>query len=51
VCDNVFNMIQKEMDKAYQLMSENKTRETEALAWAEDTVGEITDEPWRSLIV
>ena len=33
-----------ELDAAYREMAEDKARETEALEWAEGTIGDVADE-------
>jgi predicted CopG family antitoxin len=35
------HVITDELDAAYKLMAEDKTRETEALAWTEALIGDI----------
>jgi predicted CopG family antitoxin len=38
------HVIDKEIEVAYQRMSQDESREAEALEWIEGTLGEITDE-------
>ena len=38
------HVINKEIEVAYQRMSQDEDREAEALAWIEGTLGEISDE-------
>jgi hypothetical protein len=37
-------VLDKELDAAYRQMAHEETREAEALAWAEATVGDVADE-------
>jgi hypothetical protein len=37
-------VVGKDLDVAYQQMAREEARETEALAWAEATVGDVADE-------
>jgi predicted CopG family antitoxin len=37
-------VLNKDLDAAYRQMAQEETRETEALAWAEATVGDVADE-------
>lgn len=37
----------QELDAAYRQMAEDEARETEALQWAEGTVGDMRDEALR----
>ena len=38
------HVIDKDIEAAYQRMSQDEDREAEALAWIEGTLGEISDE-------
>ncbi len=35
-----------DLERAYAEMAQNKVRESEALEWAEGTLGDIADEAW-----
>jgi hypothetical protein len=37
-------VVEKDLEVAYQHMAQEEARETEALAWAEATVGDVADE-------
>jgi hypothetical protein len=39
------HILAHELEAAYQQMAQDETREAEALAWAEATVGDVSDEP------
>lgn len=39
------HVIDLELEAGYQAMAADEARETEAEEWAEDTVGDVTDEP------
>lgn len=38
------HVLNREMDAAYRQMAQDEARETEALEWAEATVGDVSDE-------
>lgn len=38
------HVIDEELEAAYQQMAEDERRESEALEWAEGTVGDVADE-------
>jgi hypothetical protein len=37
-------VVGKDLEVAYRQMAQDEARESEALAWSEDTVGDVTDE-------
>ena len=39
------HLLAQSLEAAYQQMAQDETREAEALAWAEATVGDVSDEP------
>ena len=39
------HILAHELAAAYQQMAQDETREAEALAWAEATVGDVSDDP------
>lgn len=39
------HVIDLELEAGYQAMAADEARETEAEEWAEDTVGDVADEP------
>ena len=39
------HVIPKQLEEAYRQMAADEKREAEALEWAEDTVGDVGDEP------
>ena len=38
-------VLRKSLEAAYQQMAEDEARESEALEWAEATLGDVSDEP------
>ena len=40
------HVIYHDLETAYQDMARDEEREKEALAWAETTIGDISDETW-----
>jgi hypothetical protein len=39
------HVLEKDLEAAYQLMAQDESRESEALEWAEATIGDISNEP------
>ena len=39
------HVLGKDLEAAYQQMAQDESRESEALEWAEATVGDVSDEP------
>lgn len=39
-------VVNTELEAAYEQMAQDEARETEALEWAEATLGDLSDEPW-----
>jgi len=39
-------VIVQDLESAYKQMSQDEKRESDALEWAEATIGDITDEAW-----
>ena len=39
------HVLQPDLEQAYQHMAQDEQRETEAIEWAEGTVGDVYDEP------
>ena len=39
------HVIDEELESAYAQMAQDEERETEALEWAESTIGDINDDP------
>ena len=39
------HVLPRDLEAAYQQMARDEARETEALDWAEATVGDVSDEP------
>ena len=39
------HVLTHDLEAAYQQMAKDEERETEALAWSEATVGDVSDEP------
>jgi len=40
------HVIPKQLEEAYRQMAADEKREADALEWAQETVGEVVDEPW-----
>lgn len=38
-------VLRRSLESAYQQMAQDEVREKEALAWAEATIGDVSDEP------
>ena len=38
-------VLRRSLESAYQQMAQDEAREKEALAWAEATIGDVSDEP------
>lgn len=38
-------VLRRSLEAAYQQMAQDEAREKEALAWAEATIGDVSDEP------
>ncbi len=39
------HVVAADLDAGYRAMAEDEERETEALAWSEDTIGDVPNEP------
>ena len=39
------HVLEKDLEAAYQHMAQDESRESEALEWAEATIGDVSDEP------
>jgi len=39
------HVLEKDLEAAYRDMAQNESRESEALEWAEATLGDVSDEP------
>lgn len=39
------HVLGKDLEEAYQQMAQDETRESEAMEWAEATIGDVSDEP------
>jgi predicted CopG family antitoxin len=39
------HVLEKDLEAAYRHMAQDESRESEALAWAEATIGDVSDEP------
>ncbi|MCU0574241.1 MAG: hypothetical protein MUF52_16405 [Syntrophobacteraceae bacterium] len=39
------HVLEEDMESDYRLMAQEESRESEALEWAEATVGDVSDEP------
>jgi hypothetical protein len=39
------HVIGKDLEIGYRQMAQDEARDAEALAWAEDTIGDVADEP------
>jgi hypothetical protein len=44
------HVLEKDLEAAYQLMAQDESRESEALVWAEATIGDFSDEPSRGVV-
>jgi predicted CopG family antitoxin len=39
------HVLEKDLEAAYRHMAQDESRESEALEWAEATIGDVSDEP------
>jgi predicted CopG family antitoxin len=39
------HVLEKDLEAAYRCMAQDESRESEALEWAEATIGDVSDEP------
>jgi hypothetical protein len=39
------HVLEKDLEEAYRYMAQDESRESEALEWAEATIGDVSDEP------